>query len=51
MDTRHAVAYGLIAALLIGAVVAMRLLRRAARRERREAQRPIHITRDEPSDD
>ena len=44
MDTRHALAYALIALLIVAPFVILRWTRRAARRERREANRPIRIT-------
>ncbi len=51
MDTRHALAYGLIIALVLGLVVIVRFTRRAASRARRDANRPIRITKDQSARD
>jgi hypothetical protein len=49
MDTRHIVAYALLAALLVAPFLIVRFTRRAARRERKAAERPIRITREHES--
>ncbi len=51
METRHLVAYALILGLLVVPFIIARVLRRAGRRERREAERPIRITRNKRNSD
>jgi hypothetical protein len=51
MDTRHIIAYGMILGLLLAASAVAWVIRRKARVERREAQRPIRITRKKQAGD
>lgn len=46
MDTRHLVAYALIAAILVAPFIIRYFIRRTDRRDRQEAERPIRITKD-----
>jgi type II secretory pathway component PulJ len=48
MDTRQAIAYLIIAALALAAFAGLLWLRRANKRTRREASRPIRIDLREP---
>jgi cytochrome c oxidase assembly factor CtaG len=50
MNDRQLIAYAMVAALIVAGVVIVLLLRRASRRERREAGRPIQLTRKKKSD-
>ena len=45
METRHAVAYALIFGLILAPIIVVLLLRRTRRRDRRDASRPIRITK------
>jgi uncharacterized membrane protein len=45
MDMRHTLAYGMILALLAAAGAVIWVVRRRARTDRRDARRPIRITR------
>ena len=45
VETRHLIAYALIIAVIAVPMVVIHLLRRAAWKGRREAERPIRITK------
>lgn len=45
METRQLIAYALILAIVVAPFVVRHFVRRGARRERKEAERPIRITR------
>lgn len=51
METRHAVAYALIIGLIVAPILIAMFLRRARRRDRKEAERPIRISRGKRSPD
>ena len=51
MDTRRAIAYILILALIVAGGIVLWAVKRRARVDRREAQRPIRITRKKRPDD
>jgi hypothetical protein len=51
MDTRHLVAYALIFGLIVAPILIAMFLRRARRRDKREAERPIRISRGKRSRD
>jgi hypothetical protein len=46
METRQLIAYALIIAIVAAPLIVRHFVRRTARRDRREADRPIHITKD-----
>ncbi len=46
VESRHLIAYGLILGILLLPVFVLYRMKRAARRERHDAERPIRITRD-----
>ncbi len=50
VEMRHLIAYALIFAVIAVPMVVIHLLRRAAWKGRREAARPIRITKDTRSD-
>lgn len=50
MNDRQLIAYAILAALLAAGIAIVLLLRRATRRERREAGRPIQLTRRKKGD-
>jgi hypothetical protein len=51
MEMRHAVAYALIFGLVVAPILIAMFLRRARRRDRKEAERPIRISRGKRSRD
>ena len=51
METRRLIAYALILALLVAPFIVRYVVRRGARRDRKDAERPIRITRNKRSRD